>query len=149
MEEILHAFGIDGRLIVIQIFNFAILAAALWYFLYTPVLKLLGEREAKIKKGIEDAEKAELARNEADAEKKHILSLAHKEAEEIATRATTHADAKAQEIVSEAHAKSATVLENASARAEELKLQAKKESEAEIAKVAILAAEKILQEKGV
>jgi len=29
MEEILHAFGIDGRLIVIQILNFGILAFAL------------------------------------------------------------------------------------------------------------------------
>ncbi len=149
MEEIIHAFGIDGRLIVIQIFNFAILAAALWYFLYTPVLKLLSEREAKIQKGVDDALKAESALKDADAEKNTIVSSAHKEAEEIGARAKAYADVKAGEIVSEAQKKAAQVLASATARGEELKVQARKESEAEIAKVAILAAEKILREKSI
>jgi F0F1-type ATP synthase membrane subunit b/b' len=56
MEEIIHAFGIDQRLIIIQIVNFAILAGALGYFLYTPVLRLLREREEKIAQGLKDAE---------------------------------------------------------------------------------------------
>ena len=58
MEEIIHAFGIDWRLIVIQMFNFAVLAGALWYFLYTPVLTILSDREAKLKKGVEDVPQA-------------------------------------------------------------------------------------------
>jgi F-type H+-transporting ATPase subunit b len=148
MEEILHAFGINGKLIVVQIVNFAILAGVLTYFLYTPILKLLNDREAKIKKGVEDAEKAEEALAQADTEKKTIVSLAHKEAEEIGARAKTHADVKAGEIVSEAQEKAVQVLANATARGEELKAQAKKESEAEIAKLAMLAAEKVLREKG-
>ena len=49
MQEILTAFGIDWRLIVIQVFNFAMLAYVLWYFLYTPVLKLLAEREENVR----------------------------------------------------------------------------------------------------
>ncbi len=76
MEEIIHAFGIDWRLIVIQIFNFALLVAALWYFLYTPILKILEERESKLKQGVLDAEKAATARSEADTEKSVVLKEA-------------------------------------------------------------------------
>jgi F-type H+-transporting ATPase subunit b len=149
MEEILHAFGIDGKLIVIQIVNFAILAGVLTYFLYTPVLKLLSEREAKIKKGVEDAENAAKALSEADTEKKSIVASAHKDAEEIAIRAKQFADQKSADIIRDAEAKGASLLESAHMRGEEIKVQARKESDAEIAKLAVLAAEKILREKNV
>lgn len=145
MEEILHAFGIDGRLIVIQIFNFAILAGALWYFLYTPVLKLLNEREAKVKKGIEDAEKAAQALTEADTEKAAIISEARSEAATIVQKGTKHAEEKQTAIISEAQEKAQRQLEQAKLQAEELKAKALKESEAEIAKLAILGAEKVLR----
>jgi F0F1-type ATP synthase membrane subunit b/b' len=48
MEAIVEAFGIDAHLIIVQIVNFAILMAALGYFLYTPILNLLRDREEKI-----------------------------------------------------------------------------------------------------
>ena len=109
MEEIIHAFGIDWRLIVIQMFNFAVLAGALWYFLYTPVLGILKEREAKLKKGVEDAEEVT--------------------------------------ILNEAAVRAERALADAAQKAEEIKARAHKESEAEIAQLAILAAEKVLRER--
>ena len=145
MEEILHAFGIDGRLIVIQIFNFAILAGALWYFLYTPVLKLLSEREAKLKKGLEDAENAANALTEADAEKATIIKDARVEAASIVQKGTKHAEEKQAAILAEAQAKAQRHAEQAALQAEEIKAKALKESEAEIAKLAILGAEKVLR----
>jgi len=147
MEEILHAFGIDGRLIVIQILNFGILAFALWYFLYTPVLKLLSDREVKIKEGVENAEKAEKALDEADDKRKEIVSEAHKEAETIAQNANAYADEKLAQKAKEAEAKAETIIKNAETRGEEIKEQIQKDSEAEIAKLAVLAAEKVLKEK--
>ena len=147
MQEIINAFGIDWRLIVIQIFNFSVLAGILWYFLYTPVLKLLSDRELKIKKGVEDAEAATKALSVADAEKQTILSTAHGEATAIVARASEHAEEKGSVIVADALHKAERVAEEARAKAEEIKAQAHKESEAEIAQVAILAAEKILNQK--
>jgi F-type H+-transporting ATPase subunit b len=144
MQEILHAFGIDWRLIVIQIFNFSILVGILWYFLYTPVLKLLSEREAKIKKGISDAEKAEEALKLADTEKTTILKEAHVEAGQIHARATLTAEEKASALIKDAEMKIARDIESAKSLAEELKTQALKGSESEIAKLSFLAAEKIL-----
>ena len=144
MQEIIQAFGIDWRLIVIQIFNFSILVGVLWYFLYTPVLKLLSEREAKIKKGVEDAEHAAQALSEADAERTVIIKEAHVEAGQISARATLHAEEKGKQLIDEAQAKIARDIEAGKKLAEELKAKALKESESEVAKLAFLATEKIL-----
>jgi len=147
MQEIITAFGIDWRLIVIQIFNFGLLAGILWYFLYTPVLRILTEREAKIKKGIDDALLAEQARGEADVEKTKILKEAHTEATQIVARGTAHAEEKEKALLSEASEKIARDIAQAKALGEELKVKALRESEAEIAKLALLGAEKILVQK--
>lgn len=147
MEGILTTFGIDARLIVIQIINFGLLAVALWYFLYTPILKMLNDREEKIKKGVEDAENAQKALSSADDEKKTIISAAHKDAEDVSVRAKEHADKKSQSLAEEAQEKAAQIVQAAEVKSAEIKEQAHKESEAEITKVAILAAEKVLQEK--
>lgn len=144
MEQILHAFGIDGRLIIIQIINFAILAGALWYFLYTPVLKLLNEREAKIKKGIEDAQKAEVSLTEAEYKKNELIHGARKEAVAIVQQGVSHGEEKQRSIIDEANQKIARQIAQATLDAEQIKENARKESDAEITKLAILGAEKIL-----
>jgi F-type H+-transporting ATPase subunit b len=147
MEEILHAFGIDWRLIVIQIFNFGLLVGVLWYFLYTPVLKLLSDREAKIKQGVLDAEAAERARKDADVARTQVLKEAHTEASQIVSRATLHAEEKEKAMIAETQERIARDLASAKAQSEELKKDAIRESEAEIAKLAILAAEKVLRKE--
>ncbi len=147
MDQIIHAFGIDVRLIIIQIINFTVLMVALGYFLYKPVLKMLADREAKIAQGLKDAEDAAKAKDEAGVEKQVILAAAHADAAEVANRAKKAAEVKASEIVGEAEAKAASVLAEAEAKRELIKEQARKESEKEIAQVAILAAEKVLRER--
>lgn len=147
MEQLIHAFGIDLRLILIQVVNFGLLMAALTYLLYKPVLKTLSERQEKIAQGVKDAEDAHKARLEASEEKKGIIASANKEAEAMAVRAKEHAVVKADEIVAEAQKKAEQVVKDAALRSEEMKAQAQKESEAEIAKLAVLAAEKVLRER--
>jgi len=147
MDQIIHAFGIDGKLIIIQLINFGILMVALGYFLYKPMLRILDERAAKIAQGLQDAEAAAAAKAEASAEKQTILTGAHLEAGEVAKRAKAAADATAAEIVSGAQDKAAAVLTDAEAKREQIKAAALKESEKEIASLAVLAAEKILREQ--
>ncbi|MFT7507773.1 MAG: F-type H+-transporting ATPase subunit b [Acidimicrobiales bacterium] len=147
MEQLITAFGIDVKLIIIQILNFGILLGLLGYFLYKPILAMLATREEKIAQGMKDAEDAAKAKASADEEKKGILSSAHKDAEEVGAKAKTYAEEKAVVIAAEAQTKAESIIKNAEAKSEELKEQARKDSEAEIAKLAILAAGKILQEK--
>ncbi len=147
MDEIINAFGIDARLIIIQIVNFTILMAALGYFLYRPILKLLKEREEKIAQGIKDAELAAEAKAQADSEKQVVLSAAHGEASAIASRAKVAAEGKSADILAAAQEKAAQVVKDAEAKSEQLKKQALADSEKEVAQLAILAAEKLLREK--
>lgn len=144
MQEIIHAFGIDWRLIVIQIFNFLILLLGLWYFLYTPVLSMLEKRKETIEKGLTDAAEAARALHDADKEKSAVLSAAHAEASAVASRAKTHADEKTALLLKEAEEKRERLLADAKREGELTKERLYKESEAEIAKTALLAAEKIL-----
>ncbi len=145
--ELITALGIDLRIFIAQLINFAVLIFVLYRFAYRPILNLLDERKEKIKQGIEDAEKAALARSEADEEKRQIIGAANQEAIAVADRAKEYAASKANEIVAEAQMKAEQLAKDAEARVSEIKAKALKESEAEIAKIAILTAEKVLKEK--
>lgn len=147
MESLIHAFGIDLKLITIQIINFVVLAGALTYLLYKPVLKILREREEKIKQGMADAEEAKTAKLSALEDKKAVIEAAHKEAEAVSKRAEDYANVRAAEIISEADKTAADTMKSASEKAEALREVARKESEAEIAKLAVLATEKILKQE--
>jgi F-type H+-transporting ATPase subunit b len=144
MDQLIEAFGIDVKLIISQIINFGILAGLLTYFLYKPLLNILQTREDKITQGMKDAEAAATAKASAEEEKKAVLSQAHKEAEDVALKAKDYADQKALAIAEEAQEKAESIIKSAEAKKLELKEQARKESEAEVAKLAVLAAEKVL-----
>lgn len=94
---------------------------------------------------MKDAEGAAKAKASADEEKRGILSIAHKDAEAVGAKAKSYADEKAAVIASKAQIKAEGIIKNAEAKSEEMKEQARKDSEAEIAKLAILAAEKVLK----
>lgn len=147
MESLIHAFGIDVRLITIQVINFVVLAVLLTWLLYKPVLKILKEREDKINQGLNDAEAAAKARENAEEERKQIVAEAHQSAGEIGERAETFAKEKASEIVTAAESEAAHKLHIAEERSVALAEEAKKKSEDEIAKIAVLAAAGVLKEK--
>ena len=149
MEQLIEAFGIDARLILLQVVNFGLLMVVLSYFLYKPILKVLAERQEKIAQGVKDAEEAGRAKTEATEEKKGIIAAANKEAEAMATRSKEHSIAKGDALVATAQAKAEQIAKDAQLRSAELKAIALKESEAEIAKLAILASEKILRERSI
>ncbi len=145
MQELFAAFGINWKLLLVQAFNFGLLLAVLWYFLYEPVLKLIDDRRKKIAEGVQNAEAAARRLAEAKAEGEGIIGGASREAEGIVASARSRAEDKAEEIVKEAESRASSLLKDAALRAEEAKRQALKESEREIARAAMLAAEKILR----
>ncbi|MBI4094023.1 F0F1 ATP synthase subunit B [Candidatus Kaiserbacteria bacterium] len=147
MSELFAAFGINWKLLLVQAFNFGLLLFVLWYFLYEPVLKLIDDRRKKIAEGVQNAEAAARRLAEAKSKGEGIIGSASREAEGMVAAARGRAEEKADEIVKAAEARAASALHDAAARAEEAKRQALKESEREIARAAMLAAEKILREK--
>lgn len=146
MEELVLAFGIDWKLLIAQAVNFVVLVGVLAYFVYGPVMRFLDERAQKIAQGLKDAEAAGAERAKALAERTGIVSEAQHEAETIVARAEVKGKEERSSIVKTAQDRAAQIVKDAELEAEEEKRRVMKESEAEIARAAVLAAEKILKQ---
>jgi F-type H+-transporting ATPase subunit b len=146
MGEILDIFGIDWRLLLIQSINFVIVLAALWYFLYRPVMRLVEERRQRIEQGVKDAEAATAEREEIARQKEEQLASARSEADDIVNAAKERATEREREIVREAEERRERILQEAQEQADSERDRAIEESKREIAKLAVLSAEKVLRE---
>jgi len=145
MENLFEAFGIDGKLIIAQAINFAILILVLQYFLYKPVLKMITERNAMIAKGVEDADKAQTLLLSADHSATTLLQGAEKEAGEIVGTARLEATDEKNRIAKEAQEQADRISKDAHTRSMEESAKMLRESEHEIARLALLAAEKAMR----
>ncbi len=145
MSALFTTFGIDWHLLLAQIANFAVLAVALTWLLYKPVLNMAKERERVVAKGVNDAEKAAQHLLHADAEATTRLMKAEKEAGGVVEHARRAAADERTRILKEAEERAAHVASDAEARAKETAAKALRDSEKEIARLAILAAEKVIR----
>ncbi|HEV3245322.1 MAG TPA: F0F1 ATP synthase subunit B [Candidatus Paceibacterota bacterium] len=147
MGALFSAFGVDWHLLVIQAVNFALLLFALTYFLYRPILRIIDERREKVAEGVRLANMAEQKLEDAKHQGEGMVADAAKEAEGLVAVARTRASEMTAETTRAAEAKADAILKDAQARAEEQKRLVLQESSKEIARAAMLAAEKILKEK--
>jgi F-type H+-transporting ATPase subunit b len=147
MGELFATFGIDWRLLLMQAVNFGLLLLVLWKFLYTPVLRMLDERRGKIAESVQKAESADRRLADADKQGKDIVAAAGKEATSVVASARNRAEEQAAEIARKAQERADRVFSEAQKSAEEAKRQALAAGEKEIARAAMLAAEKLLKEK--
>ncbi len=145
MDSILHTFGIDWRLLAINMVNFGLLMFGLWYFLYGPVMRMLEERRIKVAKGVEDAEAAGRARQQIEGERAGVLSQAAQEADEALARARVAAAARERELVEEAGRRAEAIVSQAEAQAHEAKAKAIADSKDEVAKLIVLGMEKAMK----
>jgi F-type H+-transporting ATPase subunit b len=65
-NQLLFQLGIDWKLFLSQAVNFFILLGVLTFFVYKPLLKVIEERNKKIKEGLEKAEEANIRLKEVD-----------------------------------------------------------------------------------
>ncbi|MFM2414401.1 MAG: F0F1-type synthase subunit b, F-type H+-transporting ATPase subunit b [Candidatus Parcubacteria bacterium] len=145
MNELINTFGLDWRLLLIQIVNFGILLFVLKRYLYGPVMNMLDERKRFIEQGIKDAEDAAQKNKMAEAEGRSLVAEATREGDSIIAKAQVRAEEKGATILTAAEEKAALLARDADMRAAEMKDKAMRESREEIAKAALLVAEKILR----
>ncbi len=143
--EVLEAFGINWKLLLIQGVNFGLLLAILYRYLYKPLFAMLDKRQAQIAEGLKDAEASSKERAELAESKDAILQSARQEGGKIVDDLRKEGTEEGRNIVKEAQEKSQSLLSDAKQKAEEEKAFILRESEKEVAKMAVLAAEKILR----
>ncbi|MCL2144368.1 MAG: ATP synthase F0 subunit B [Endomicrobia bacterium] len=125
--EILHIFGLEKSLFIFQLVNFLIIAFILKKFLYKPMMKYINERKNKIDQGLNDAENAKIALENAGEERKKILAAAKADADALTAstkdslentkiKLTQEAKNRSDQIIDEAKQKAAMEFENMNSR---------------------------------
>lgn len=145
--EIIAKLGIDWRLFVAQIVNFAILLLVLRRFVYRPMLAFLEERAERIDKGLKDADAAQKKLSEMEQREREVLDRAKKDAQEIIAKSESSSKQQYEKVLAEAKADAARLMEQAEAKMETQKAKLFSEAKAELAELVIATTEKVLQEK--
>ena len=82
-NELLSQLGINWKLFLSQTVNFFILLIVLTFFVYKPLLKIIKERNRRIKEGLDKAEEADVRLKEVDIIAKDKLKQADQDSIDI------------------------------------------------------------------
>lgn len=99
MEQFVTQFGIDWKLMIAQLINFAIVFFVLKKFAYKPILKMLDDRKQKIEEGLSFAEKAKNELASIETVKKEEALKAQQQGVAIVKEAELAATRVREEIV--------------------------------------------------
>lgn len=130
--------------ILFQIINFGVVAGALTYLLYKPVLKILEERSSKIAQAQKAAEASLKEKEELEAMHKKAKSDTEKKAAAILTEAKTSAEEQGKQIISEAKNQAKKEIEKLRAQWEEEKAKANRAMKQEFNDAVLAVSEKVL-----
>lgn len=136
--------GFNLPLLGAFVINFVILFGLLSVVLYRPVLKMLDERQAKIKESMEQAEqmKEQMARSEEQI--KAHLETARREGQGIITQATQIGEKLEEEAKDKARQEAESLIAKAQVEIGRERDKAIDELRKEFADIAIKAAEKVI-----
>jgi F-type H+-transporting ATPase subunit b len=142
----LDALGINLGYLISQIVNFTLLAVLLYFVAYKPVLRMLDERSARIKKGLEDAEEAARKAAEMEQEFEARMVDARKEGQEIIAQATQMSEKARQDILDKARQEAQAQIEKAKEEIGREREQAMSELRQQVADLSLTISEKVIGE---
>lgn len=144
---LLGSLGINLKLFIAQLINFAIVLFVLWKFAWKPLLAIMNERQNKIEEGIDNAKKAESDLQMAELNYNKRI----KEAEFEYSKVLNDAESKAEKMIENAKEKARIEIEKLTTKArlalKEEKAELEKEIKEKTVEIAFSVAEKILGEK--
>ena len=137
---------LNPGLIVWTIVSFIVLVAVLSKYAWKPMLKALGEREEKIRSALDQADKARAEASALLKRNEETMARAEVEYQKMMRESRAMADKVKEEIVEKAREQAQQELQNASEEIQRNIDSARQQLRAEVADLAIKAAEKILDE---
>src|SRR5438270_14062170 len=96
-------FGINPWAFLSQLVSFGIVFLILWKWGLPAIIKTLEKRQAVIREGVENAEKARRDLTEATSRAEQLMQEARVQAQETIAQATRVAEREANRIQEEAH----------------------------------------------
>lgn len=145
-EGVLGTLGVNWKLLIAQLINFSVVLLVMWKWVYTPLLKLIEDRQKKVEQGIRDAEASARSRSESERQAETAILAARKEAQRLLEEATTAGDRLRAEMAGQANEQVARIVEEGRRKLAEEKEKAVKDAKNEIAGLVVAATEKVLAE---
>jgi len=147
MDSLISTFHIDFKLMLAQLFNFGLVFVCLYFIAAKPLRKLISDRDAEIRKGLDDAKT-----------NREMLENTAKESDLAMRKARTEANEIFDKAKKEVEKKKTEMLENAKKEVSDMLAQGKKmldserekmiaEAKNEVVGLVVSATEKILAEK--
>ena len=140
-----EALGISLKEFIFYLINFLILMGVLTRFLYKPFLNILAARKQSIKDALDNAELTNRRADEKMEQYSERISKVEEESREIIRTAKIKADAQARDIIEDARKEAGDIIAKAEKTIEKEKEKAMEDMKQEIAVLAVMAAEKIVE----
>lgn len=140
-----EALGINLKEFIFYLINFLILMGVLTRFLYKPFLNVLATRKQSIKDALDNAELTNRRADEKMEQYSKRISKVEEESREIIRTAKIKADAQARDIIEDARKEAGDIMTKAQQTIEKEKEKAMEDMKQEIAVLAVMAAEKIVE----
>lgn len=137
-------FSINPGLIIWTLVVFSILLALLWRFAFPAILKSVEERERRIAKQLEDAERANVEAQRLLEEHKKQIAAARTEAQEILAKAKTVSQKERETLLAKAREEYDALLSRARRDIEAEKEKALQELRREAVELSIAAASRAI-----
>ena len=109
LADLLGGLGINLWAFLSQLVSFGIVFFILWRWAFPAILSMLEKRQAVIREGVENAERATRDLAEATARAEQILLEARKHSQETIAQAAKLAEREARRIEEEARARAAQI----------------------------------------
>ena len=144
--DILNQFGIEAKLLVVQLINFVILALVFWKFILPRLTSLMNERQTQIRDSLAAAEQAQAEVAQAQAARDAELERAKQEADRVIAEAAGQAQAEAAAVITQAKEEAARIRRQQSDQLKADKETLRAELRAEVADVAVATTRKVLRD---
>jgi len=146
-EEAFTPFSINAGLIFWTILVFLVLLAVLWRFGWPALLKSVEERERRIQRQLEEAQRAQAESARLLEEHKKMIAAARTEAQEMVARARAVAEKERETLLAKAREEYEQLLARARKDIGEEKEKAILELRREAVDLSIAAASKLIEAK--
>lgn len=144
LADLLGGFGINAFAFISQLVSFGIVFLILWRWGFPVIIRMLEKRQAVIREGVENAEKARHDLVEATARAEQVLQEARLQAQETINQATKAAEREANRIHEEAYERAAQIEQQQVARIQQEAARARAELSRLVVNLSISAAGKVI-----
>jgi len=142
--DLFGGLGINTFNFLSQLFSFAIVFLILWRWGFPAIIRTMERRQAVIREGIENAERAKRELQEANQRAEQIILEARRQAQEIIAQATKAAEREAQRIQEEAQERAHQIEQQQIARIRQEAARAREELSRLVVNLSIDAAGKVI-----